>query len=263
MTQDFRFQPCQAPLLVSVPHAGTVLDESLAERLSPAASSLPDTDWFVDRLYEWAPRLGAGMIAAERSRYLVDLNRPPDDAALYETAVPGLVPLHTFDGQPVYVADPPGEFEIRRRLEAYWQPYHDALSHELDRVRGLFGYVILLDAHSIRSMVPSLFEGRLPDLNLGTHGGRSGSSGLVAAVEDLFDSQQRYTYVTDGRFRGGYITRHYGQPELGIHAVQLEMSQAIYMQESPPQFDPVRARPVQELLQRLLTTMLEWGDAHV
>lgn len=263
MSQDFRFQPCQAPLLVSVPHAGTVLDESLAERLSTAASSLPDTDWFVDRLYEWAPRLGAGMIVAERSRYVVDLNRPPDDAALYETPVPGLVPLQTFDGQAVYATDPPGDFEIRRRLEAYWQPYHDALSQELDRVRGLFGYAILLDAHSIRSQVPRLFEGRLPDLNLGSHGGRSASPGLVAAVEGLFAGQQRYTHVTDGRFRGGYITRNYGRPELGIHALQLEMSQAIYMQESPPEYDPGRAKPVQELLQRLLGIMLKWGDAHV
>jgi N-formylglutamate deformylase len=231
-------------------------------RLNEGAQSLPDTDWFVDRLYDWAPELGAGMLIARRSRYVVDLNRSPDDAALYSTPVPGLVPLQTFAGEPLYESAPPGRFEIRRRLEAFWQPYHDALAAELTRIRHLFGYVILLDAHSIRTTVPRLFEGRLPDLNLGSFDGRSASCGLIQAVAALLAAQGKYSHVVDGRFKGGYITRHYGQPELGIHALQLEMAQAIYMQESPPRYDAVKAAPVVALLRELLSRLLEWGDDH-
>jgi len=262
VNEVFRFQACQAPLLVSIPHAGTLLDASLKDRLSESALGLPDTDWFVDRLYDWAPGLGAGMIVAERSRYVVDLNRPPDDVALYDRPVPGLVPQVTFSGDPVYKRDPPGEFEIRRRLEAFWQPYHDALLAELVRVRDLFGFVILFDAHSIRSEVPGLFEGRLPDLNLGTYDGRSASPGLVAAATEVLSASQAYTHVVNGRFRGGYITRHYGRPENGVHALQLEMAQAIYMEESPPRYNSAKADPVRAVLKRLFARLLEWGDEH-
>lgn len=260
MSQAFKIQQCRAPLLVSIPHAGTQLGTSMAQRLTGAASALPDTDWFVDRLYDWVPEIGAGLIVAQRSRYIVDLNRPADDHPLYATPTPGLVPFKTFDGKRIYRRDAPGDFEIRRRIEAYWQPYHDALHAELLRVRRHFGYVILFDAHSIRSRVPSLFEGPLPDLNLGTFDGQSASPGLVEAAALVLSAQQQYSHVVDGRFKGGYITRHYGRPEESIHALQLEMSQAIYMQESPPRFEPDKAERVKELLRRLLNRLLEWGD---
>lgn len=224
----------EAPLIVSFPHSGTYVPPEIEARMTPAALSLPDTDWHVPKLYTFLDAMGASHIEATHSRYVVDLNRPPDDQELYAgQKKTGLVPIDTFKGEPLYRdgETPTGE-EIADRRK-YWQPYHDALAQELSRIKAIHGAVILWDAHSIESVLPELFEGRLPDLNLGTFDGKAcdkdiADTTLAAAQASGFNA------VLNGRFKGGYITRHYGDRKKGINAIQLEMAQAIYMDEGPP-----------------------------
>jgi len=247
------------PLLVSVPHAGTYVPGTLRGRLSEYAATLPDTDWFVDRLYDFAPALGVGLLAATHSRYVIDLNRAPDDAALYTARTTGLIPLETFDGRPVYRAgEAPNPEEKAERIDRFWRPYHEALTAELERLREAHGFALLLDAHSIRSRVPSLFEGQLPDLNLGSNDGASAAADLVAVALAELASARRWSSVLDGRFKGGYITRHYGRPEHAVHALQLEMAQCVYMQEAPPGASARSMRAVREWLTRLLRRLAAW-----
>ena len=254
----FSLQRGSVPLLVSLPHDGTELPAVLAARMTPAARALPDTDWFVSRLYAIARELGASVLKPSWSRYVVDLNRPPDGAALYpgrfET---GICPLRTFAGEPIYGAgNDPDTAEIAARVAQYWQPYHAALAAELERLQAAHGRVLLWDGHSIRGELPQLFPGALPDLNLGTADGASCGSGLALALAHTLAAQSAYTFVINGRFKGGYITRHYGRPDQGIHAVQLELAQRTYLDEATAHWDAVRATALQGLLRRLLETGL-------
>jgi N-formylglutamate amidohydrolase len=250
------------PLLVSVPHAGVELPEGLMQRLSPVGRGLPDTDWWVDRVWRDAMALGAGMLVARYSRYVIDLNRPPDDAPLYRREGTGLVPLSTFDGDDLYPEDDlPNSAEVSDRLNRFWTPFHDALAGELRRLRALHGHVILLDAHSIRSKVPRLFDGRLPDLNLGSHGGASAAPGLVRAAFEQLQEWKGCSRVLDGRFRGGYITRNYGHPSDGIHVLQMEMSQSVYMREDPPREIPARLEAAQGQARRFMQCLIDWNPA--
>lgn len=258
MSRIFDFQSGTAPLLISIPHAGTKLAPNMQYSLSPAARQLPDTDWFVDQLYDWAGGLGLSTIRANFSRYVIDLNRPPDNSALYDTPVPGLVPTQTFAGDPIYAGPTPGAVEIEDRLRDYWQPYHQQLSTELSRLKSLHGFAILFDAHSIRAEVPDLFDGQLPDLNLGSNEGQSAAAGVITCARQVLAAQSQFSHVVDGRFKGGYITRHYGQPDNSVHALQLEMSQKIYMRESPPQLLPDRVAPVVTLLKKLLSRLRDY-----
>ncbi len=257
MSDVYTYEFGQAPLLISVPHAGTLIPDAIRAGMSESANSLPDTDWFVDRLYDFTSRMGIGMIVGRYSRYVIDLNRSPQGEKLYPgRAETELCPTTLFDGTPLY---PSGQFpdalEIERRRRLYWQPYHDQLRRELNRLRGQHNRVLLWDAHSIRSQVPRLFDGKLPDLNFGTAGGDSCDPGIAAAVYDSARSDGNFRTIFNGRFQGGYITRHYGAPAAGIHALQLEIAQSCYMEErkSPPDFDSRRAGPLMDLLQRLLT----------
>ena len=256
----FRFHPGTRPLLISTPHAGTHLPPALAARFTAEARQVPDTDWHLERLYADAARaLGASVLVATHSRYVVDLNRPPDDANLYPGQdTTGLCPVDTFDKTPIYAAgDVPAADEIASRRDAVWAPYHAKLREELDRLRALHGRVALWEAHSIRSVVPRFFEGTLPDLNLGTANGASCDPALATALLTIAAGTPRHTAVLNGRFKGGYITRQYGDPARGVHAVQLEMTQRSYMEEQLP-FDylPERAAEVQPLLLALLTAAL-------
>lgn len=262
--QPFTFHQGTQPLLISMPHAGTYVPPALAERFTEEARHVPDTDWHMERLYAFAKDIGASILVATHSRYVVDLNRPPDGASLYPgQSVTGLCPVDTFDDTPIYAqGDVPDEAEIASRREAVWAPYHAQLRTELDRIRALHGVAVLWDAHSIRSVLPRFFEGKLPDLNLGTADGASCAPELAAELLQIAKAAQGYTAVLNGRFKGGYITRHYGQPGQGVHAVQLEMTQCSYMQEALP-FDylPAVAAGVQPHLERMLQAALAFAGA--
>lgn len=245
-----------APFLINVPHAGTELPESLRARLRPEALELRDTDWHMALIAREILPDNASLICARPSRYLIDLNRPLDDEPLYAGATTGLMSTIDFDGNPLYLPDQePGSDERAARIAAVWEPYHAALAAEIDRIRNLHGYCLLLDMHSIRSQVPRLFEGQLPDLNLGSNSGASAASGLVEAA---FASLQTsaFTAVCDGRFKGGYITRHYGQPARQVHALQIEIAQCTYMQESPPwTIEPAKKAPLKQVLSAFANTI--------
>lgn len=220
---------------------------------------LPDTDWFVDKLYQGVPAAGGSLLVTPWSRYVIDLNRPPDDAPLYKNhAGSSLVPVATFAGDDIYQPGQfPDEAEVRARTEHYWQPYHAHLSGLLEAARERHGYAILLDGHSIRSEVPGLFDGELPHLNLGTNDGASASPSLSRRVFEYLENS-RFSAVRDQRFKGGYITRHYGQPEKGVHALQLEIAQRAYMPESPPQWDKARAEPLLGVVEGLVRLLMGW-----
>jgi len=247
-----------APLLISLPHDGTALPEELAARMTPSARRVPDTDWHVSRLYALARELGASMIVPAYSRYVVDLNRPTDNASLYPGQnTTGLCPIVQFTGEPVYQAgEEPQAGEIARRIERFWQPYHRALADEIERLRAQHGRLVVWEGHSIRSVVPFLFEGRLPDFNIGTAAGASCSPALQARIETILQSQKQFTHVVNGRFKGGYITRHYGQPQRGVEAVQLELAQLNYMDEDSFEYAPAAAQKTQGLIRSLLEAAL-------
>ena len=247
-------------LLVSLPHVGTVIPDDIAARLRPHALAVPDTDWHLERLYAFArDELGASVIVPRFSRYCIDLNRPPENTPMYAGANnTELCPTRDFTGAALYRdGAAPDDAEVARRLQRYWRPYHDALAEELARLKAAHGHALLFDGHSIKSELPWLFDGRLPDLNLGTASGASCEPALRDALAAVLATQGRYTHVVDGRFKGGYITRRYGRPAEGVQAVQLEMCWRCYMPEAPPYaYDAQRAAGVQPLLRDLLAAML-------
>ena len=250
-----------SPLLIDVPHAGTYLPPEIAARLTPIARTVPDTDWHVDKLYAFARAAGVTLLAATHSRIVVDLNRDPSGAALYPGADnTELCPTRTFANDPVYAgAGAPGSAEIVARRARYFDPYHAVLEREIERIRGRHGHVVLLDGHSIRAEVPRFFAGRLPDLNLGTAGGTSCAAGVEAVAARMLASAAGFTHVVNGRFKGGYVTRRYGQPEHGVHALQLEMAQCTYMDEAPPyRWDAQRAAALGAVLVRLVDALAAW-----
>ena len=231
--QAFKFRQGRIPLLVSMPHTGTYLPDWLQRRLTAEALAIPDTDWHLERLYDFVDQLGASVLVATHSRYVVDVNRPPDNANLYPGQdTTGVVPVDTFHKQPLYKkgAEPP-QSELGVRINQFWKPYHAKLAEELARLKAQFGYALLWDAHSIFSVLPRFFDGSLPDLNLGTSDGKACAAGIGEA---LLHTVKGYSAVLNGRFKGGYITRTYGNPGNGVHAVQLELSEATYMNEEPP-----------------------------
>ena len=257
----FTLVPGRTPLLVNIPHAGTRLSPGLESRLTDAGRRLADTDWHVEKLYSFVTGMGAGLMVATHSRYVVDLNRDPGGRALYPGADnTELCPTSGFDAEPLYRDGArPDEAEVSARVAQYWQPYHDRLAAELETIRRRHGFAILLDGHSIPSVVPRFFEGRLPDLNLGSNDGRSAAASLASAAEAVLAGATGFTSVHNGRFKGGYITRHYGRPEEGLHALQLELAQACYMDEARPEiWDAARAAPLTAVLQRLVVRLLGW-----
>jgi len=242
------------PLLISMPHPGILLPTDIAEQMTPEAARLTDTDWHMAQLYDFATDIGASVLRANYSRYVIDLNRPPGGESLYPgQTTTGLCPTETFRGEALYLpGQTPTVAEIGRRRDTYWQPYHDALAAELARLQQLHGPVLLWDAHSIASVLPRLFDDKLPDLNFGTASGASCAPGVLAAALAQVRSAS-WSQVVNGRFKGGYITRHYGQPAQGIHAIQLELCQCLYMNESAPfEFLAARASQLQPALQAML-----------
>ncbi|MCU0967008.1 MAG: N-formylglutamate deformylase [Burkholderiaceae bacterium] len=255
MTDVFSLTRGHAPLLVSLPHAGTHIPPAIAQALQPRALQVEDTDWHLDKLYNFATELGASVIVPRHSRYVVDLNRPSDNQPMYAGANnTELCPTRFFSGDALYLdGQAPSAAQVQLRVATYWQPYHDALRDELQRLREAHGYALLWDGHSIKSELPWLFEGKLPDLNLGTASGNACAPPLRAALADVLQSQSEFTVAIDGRFKGGHITRHYGRPDQHIHAVQLEQCWSSYMREAPPY-----AWDASHAARQLLQTMLAW-----
>lgn len=262
MIEPFTFKAGGSPLLVSMPHVGTLVPEDLAARMTELGKTLPDTDWHIDRLYDFLDGLDATVLAATQSRYVIDLNRAPDDKPLYPGASnTGLCPTTSFDEDAIYLDGwTPDAAEIDARKDRVFRPYHQRLASALAAIKQRHGYALLWDAHSIRSRVPRFFEGRLPDLNLGSAGGVSADPGLVARLAAVAEAAEGYGHALNGRFKGGYITRFYGAPTGGVHAVQLELSQITYMDEAPPfGFRDDLAAAIRPVLRRFLGTLLDWG----
>jgi N-formylglutamate deformylase len=248
-----------SPLLVSMPHIGTEIPLELQRAYVPRALAVEDTDWHLARLYDFLPELGASVLMPRTSRYVIDLNRPPDDAPMYPSAAnTELCPTRFFTGDALYRSDcEPSSDERLRRRALYWQPYHTALGAELQRIKGIHGFALLWDAHSIRSQISWLFEGTLPGLNIGTASGASADSAITAAIDQVCTHAGAVTHVVNGRFKGGYITRHYGAPQDKVHAVQLEMCQYLYMIETMPfAFDAQKAAAIRPLLQAMMQQAL-------
>lgn len=260
----YRYYPGLHPVVVNVPHAGTQIPPLLGDRFTREAQTLPDTDWHVDRLYNFARDMGVHLLVSMNSRYVVDLNRNKQPETLY----PGcfntdVIPQYTFDQKPIYnKGDAPDKLELQERISAYWQPYHNKLMKVLQHCIERHGKVVLLDAHSIKSKVPSLFEGELPVLNIGTAHGESAAADLVEKVMHVC-RESPYSSVLNGRFKGGYITRNYGRPNAGCHAIQLEMAQHAYMEETPPyDYSHEKARAMrQSVLEPLLQTLVRWAGS--
>jgi N-formylglutamate deformylase len=258
----FHFRSGTSPLLVSMPHVGTHIPPALASDMTPAGIEVPDTDWHVDLLYDFLDALGASVLQATHSRYVIDLNRTPTGEALYAGARnTELCPTTRFDDQPIYQPGrTPTAAQIEERRSRYWQPYHDRLTVELAAIKAHHGYALLFDAHSIRSEVPRFFEGRLWDINIGTGEGIAASPAISEAVMEAAAKSPAYTSVLNGRFKGGYITRRYGRPIDTIEAVQLELSQITYMNEDPP-FDlrEDRAAGIRPVLRAVLDAFMAAG----
>ncbi len=253
MADIFRFHEGSSPLLVSVPHDGRDIPDEIARRMTSAGTAIPDTDWHVAKLYDFVRDIGASLLVANVSRYVVDLNRSESNDVLYPGQLAtGLFPLRTFAGDSIYAEDhEPDEAEKADRVTRYWRPYHDRIGVELGRLAKRHGYALLWDAHSIPSRVPTLFDGELPVLSIGTNDGRSCDAALQekvtnAAMASGFDS------VVNGRFKGGYITRQYGAPARNVHAIQLEIAQRAYMDERSGRYVADLAATLQKTLAAML-----------
>ena len=261
---NFSLRQGSAPLLVSIPHLGTAIPQELRDGYVPRALDVEDTDWHLDRLYAFAGELGASVLQPTVSRYVIDLNRPPDDAPMYPGASnTELCPTRFFNGDLLYRAGQAPSQEVRlQRRAAYWTPYHQALQSELARLKAQHGFALLWDAHSIRGEIPWLFEGRLPDLNIGTANGAAAHPAIADAVVRAASAHPRFTHVLNGRFKGGYITRQYGRPAENVHAVQLEMCQHLYMREAPPwDWDERRAATIEPVVRAMVEAALDAARA--
>jgi len=250
------------PVLIDIPHCGTYVPPEIASAMTPEGARLLDTDWHVEKLYAFAPKLGAGLFHATHSRYVADLNRDPDGKPLYPGADNTEVcPLRTFHDREIWQPGrAPDAAEAKRRVEVYWRPYHAALTAEIAAVKTRHGYCILLDGHSIFSQVPRFFTGRLPDLNLGTSDGKSCAPSLEAWSAEVLAAAGGFSQVVNGRFKGGYITRHYGRPGEEIHALQLEMAMSAYLDEAAPErYDAARAARLIAVLERLVAALNAWS----
>lgn len=264
MMKAFQFIRGTRPLLVSMPHTGTAIPADLQSKMTAHALTTPDTDWHIHKLYDFVQQMGASVLIPNCSRFVIDLNRDPSDKVLYPGADnTKLCPETTFGREAIYKnpQDKPDAAEIERRTEIYWRPYHEKLIGELAEMRQAYGIAVLFDAHSIRSEVPRFFEGELPHLNLGTADGRTAAADLEGGVWQILNGSP-YSSVQNGRFKGGFITRHYGEPANHVHALQLEIGQRAYMDEAPPYpYDPEKAEALQTaVLRPLMERILKWAD---
>jgi N-formylglutamate deformylase len=268
MTPDWlHIQRGQAPLIVSMPHTGIDLPADVEEQVRDPWLARKDADWHVDKLYAFAAELGATLVRTTLSRTVIDVNRDPSGVSLYPGRITtGLCPTETFDGEPLYVAGLTGD-EIERRRGLHFDPYHQALQAEIDRLRAMHPAVVLYEAHSIRSHMPRLFEGELPLFNIGTNDGRTCAPALEQRVVHATQASGQ-SWVLNGRFKGGWTTRHYGHPAHGVHAIQMELAMRGYLDEPanvspetwPVPYDPARAASLQATLRAILQTCIAFAE---
>lgn len=249
-----------SPLVLGLPHTGTDMPEDVADALNETGRAVTDTDWHIHDLYAGLAE-NVTTVRTRIHRYAIDVNRDPSGASLYPGQnTTGLVPVTDFDGNPIYREDcAPDAAEVERRRQTYHAPYHAALAAELERVKSRHGYAVLYDCHSIRSRIPFLFEGRLPDFNIGTNGGSTCDPSLQAAILGICEAADGYSVTVNGRFKGGWTTRHYGRPEDGLHAVQMELAQSTYMLERAPwSYETEKADRLRVHLKSILNTLIHW-----
>jgi N-formylglutamate deformylase len=256
----------EAPLVLSFPHTGTEIPNQIEDKLVSPWIGRKDADWWIDRLYDFGAELGVTMVRTAMSRTVIDVNRDPSGISLYPgQATTELCPTTSFDGEPLYRdGQEPDEAEIASRRLRWFDPYHAALSAELARLKALHGAVVLYDCHSIRSHIPRLFDGALPNFNIGTNSGASCDPVVTAAVEGACAASD-YSSILNGRFKGGYTTRHYGQPGTGVHAIQMELACRGYMHDPvdfdpaqwPSPYDPQTAAPMRAVLTNAITASIE------
>ncbi|SET21877.1 N-formylglutamate deformylase [Thalassotalea agarivorans] len=262
MSDSYQLIQGTLPLLISMPHNGEALPQDVSTQMTDTGKQVKDTDWAMDILYDFAQAMGISVLKPRYNRYLIDLNRSPEDENLY----PGqdsteLCPTTSFDKAPLYLAGKePNSTEIKRRIDAYWHPYHQAIIDELARIKAIHGMAFLYDAHSIASQVPRFFEGTLPDFNFGTADGKSCPETLVNRLLDLDFTP--YSAVANGRFKGGYITRQYAQPSEHIFTLQLELSQATYMHEELARLSQDKLAQVQPYLKAIIETVLAYSNEY-
>jgi N-formylglutamate deformylase len=270
MSGWLRVRHGKAPLIVSLPHTGTDIPPTIEAQLRDPWLSRKDADWWIDRLYDFAEELDATIVHTAISRTVIDVNRDPSGASLYPgQSTTGLCPATTFDGEPLYLESEPDDAEVNQRRETFFAPYHAALAAEIERLRQSHGQIVLYDCHSIRSRIPRLFDGLLPAMNIGTNSGASCDSLLARTIERIA-AGSRFDHVVNGRFKGGWITRQYGKPERGVHAVQMELACRSYMQEPdgavdpdnwPGRYDAAVAAPMRETLRQILTACSNFSPA--
>jgi len=264
MTDWLEITQGTAPLIVSIPHAGTEIPEPYQPALRSLWLARKDADWWMPQLYEFAEDLGATIIRTHISRTIIDVNRDPSGASLYPgQATTGLCPTTTFDGEPLYHegAEPD---DIATRREAYFTPYHHAITTEIARLKTLHKSITLYDCHSIRSQIPRLFPGTLPNFNIGTNDGKSCAAAITEKVANLCAGAKDFTHVVNGRFKGGWITRHHGNPAQGVNAIQMELACRGYMHEPesctetnwPTPYDAAYAAPIQKILKSILESFI-------
>lgn len=256
MSKDYLFHHRNSPILFSVPHDGGCIPSEISNKMHEYALDTPDRDYYVAQLFNFAKDLDISLLKTNISRYVIDMNRSPDNESLYPgQSVTELCPTTSFDDRDIYKYDIPDRDEVQARIEKYWQPFHQIISDKLSTIRQQHGYAILFDCHSIKSKVPRFFDGKLPDINIGTYDGASCSNDILKKFMSVLQSQNKYSFVLNGRFKGGYITRHYGQPDDNIHAIQIELSQTNYLNEANNRFDTVKAEQLKTVLIRAISQL--------
>ena len=255
--KTFSFYEGNSPLLVSIPHDGRLLSDDTKKLFKEKFIELPDTDWHMNRLYESFKDTQWNIISANFSRYVVDLNRSSDDTKLYKDyQSTGLCPIKSFSGEHLYSDDNEiSELTIKRRVESYWKPYHDKIKQTLESIKSKYGYAILWDAHSIKSRIPNLFEGELPNLNIGTNSGESCPNSITESIHKVANDSG-LSVVINERFKGGYITRHYGKPAENVFAIQMEIAQRSYMNELTLSYDERLSKKLTPILKLMLDTFI-------
>lgn len=250
----------KVPILLSVPHCGTEFPQELKGQYKQHLINAPDdTDWFVNRLYDFAASMGITMIHSTFSRWVIDLNRDPESKPLYTDGriITALCPSTTFAGESIYNDERKevDQAEVKRRLGIYYAPYHDQLAKKIFELKNKFGKVLLWECHSIRKFVPTVHTEKFPDLILGSNDGKSAAPGIIeTTLEHLGKSP--FTLKHNHPFKGGYITRHFGNPSENAHALQLEMTKVNYMDDSELNYDGARAEAVRKVLMKVFSELI-------